>query len=115
MIRLLCFWWIQTLQLPYFTRTPGRSVKSQSSNWCQSRFVGTWKSVAGTSYVEGELLVVIVDPSTFKAILGFDMLATCTVDLSHKRLITDGAHAGSELCNAMQHSDHVDHRSHNYL
>ena len=42
-------------------------------------------NVAGERF---ELSVVVIDPLTSEAILGLDMLNQCTVDLSHKQLIT---------------------------
>ena len=39
--------------------------------------------------------MVVIDLLTSEAILGLDMLTTCIVDLSHRRLITS---AGHEIC-----------------
>ena len=79
-----------------------KKPEQQLVPWCQSRLVGAEGSqlrVFGSFQivlsVEGkkfELFVVVIDPLTSEAILGLDMLTTCTVDLSHKRLTTGAGH-----------------------
>ena len=52
-------------------------------------------NIEGDSF---ELSLVVIDPLTSEAILGLDVLTQCTVDLSHKRLITGAAHVVSLCC-----------------
>lgn len=79
-----------------------KTPEQQLMPWCQSRLVGAEGSqlqVFGSASVvvsvggeKFELFVVVIDPLTSEAILGLDMLTTCTVDLSQKRLITGAGH-----------------------
>ena len=53
-------------------------------------------NIEGESF---ELSVVVIDPLTSEAILGLlDVLTQCTVDLSHRRLITGAGHVASLCC-----------------
>ena len=51
--------------------------------------------------------MVVIDPLTPETILGLDMLATCTVDLSHKRLITGAGHVIELECQRQNIKDTV--------
>ena len=76
--------------------------------WCQSKVIGVEGSqlhVFGSAEVrlsiEGEsfeLSVLVINPLSSKAILGLDVLTQCTVDLSHKRLITGAGYVINLRC-----------------
>ena len=85
-----------------------KEPQQQLVPWCQSKLIGAEGSqlhVFGSAEVrlniEGEsfeLSVVVFDPLTSEAILGLDVLTQCTVDLSHRRLITGAGHVASLCC-----------------
>ena len=76
--------------------------------WCQSKFVGAEGSqlhVFGSAIIilnlEGEIFdlsVVVIDPLTYEAILGLDVLTQCTVDLLRGQLITGAGHVVNMCC-----------------
>ena len=82
-----------------------RRTEQQLVPWSQSRLVGAegiQLNMYGSASLElnneveeFQLFVVVIDLLTSEAILGLDMLTTCIVDLSHRRLITS---AGHEIC-----------------
>ena len=94
-----------------------KKPEQQLVPWCQSRLVGAEEShlwVCGSApivlSVEGnkfELSEEVIDPLTSEAILGLDMLTTCTVDLSHKRLITGAGHVIGLDCQRQNNKDTV--------
>ena len=85
-----------------------KEPQQQLVPWCQSKLIGAEGSqlhVFGSAEVrlniEGEsfeLSVVVIDPLTSEAITGLDVLTQCTVDLSHKRLITGAGYVASLCC-----------------
>ena len=85
-----------------------KEPQQQLVPWCQSKLVaaeGSQLHVFGSAVVklsiEGEsfeLSVVVIDPLTSEAILGLDVLTRCTVDLSHRRLITGAGHVVNLYC-----------------
>ena len=75
--------------------------------WCQSKLVGAegsqfhvFGSAVVTLNIEDDnldLSVVVIDPLTSEA-LGLDVLTQCTVDLSHKQIITGAGHVVNMYC-----------------
>ena len=85
-----------------------KEPQQQLVPWCQSKLVGAEGSqlrvfgsavaklnIAGESF---DLSVVVIDPLTSEAILELDVLTQCTVDLSHKQLITGAGHVVNMYC-----------------
>ena len=85
-----------------------KEPQQQLVSWCQSKLVGAEGSqlhVFGSAVVKlsiggesFELSVVVIDPLTSEAILELDVLTQCTVDLSHRRLITGAGHVVDLYC-----------------